>query len=266
MFRLIPVVLAASCAIAAEPSPRERLVEAWSLYKNNRCAEAVAIADKLLDVVAVAPDAHKLSGICLAQLGRGPEAASRFLKAVEIAPEDAMAWFYLGFARLRMFRHSEAVAPLRRAIELNPGHAEAYYNLGIALEQSQQVAEAEKLYRRMVDIMGEIAGEAGRPQLFLGRMLVHNGRHAEAVAPLEVAAQRMPKSADALKFLGRAYRHVGRDEEALRVLEAALAINADDREVKYLLMRAYVALGREELAREQAKSIEALDSKRGRRD
>jgi Flp pilus assembly protein TadD len=246
-----------SPGISAE-SPQAQLLHAETLHKKKQYAESLALADRLLSVPEVAAGAHKLSGANLALLGRGPEAELRFLKAVELAPKDAMALYYLGFARFRTFKYAEAVAPLRKAIELNPTHAESYYTLAVALEWCQDPSGAEKVYRRLIPLTANTPGEAGRPQLFLGRLLVTHGRYREAIEPLENAVRLLPKSAEALKYLGRAYRQVDRNDDALRVFKAAVSLTPADSEVRYLLMRTYRALGQDEQANAEAKAVESM--------
>jgi Flp pilus assembly protein TadD len=56
-----------------------------------------------------------------AALGGGVEAALRdFKKAIQLNPESADAYLWLGIALRRMSRNSEARAAIRRSLELNP--------------------------------------------------------------------------------------------------------------------------------------------------
>jgi tetratricopeptide (TPR) repeat protein len=250
--------LACYTVSAQVDSPQALLLQAEALHKQKQYAQSLAAAERLLTVPEVALAAYKLSGANLALLGRGPDAELRFQKAVELGPKDALAWYYLGFARFRIFKYREALDPLRKAIELNPHHTDSYYTLAVALEWLQEPAEAEKVYRKLIPLTAKIAGEAARTNLFLGRLLVTQSRYRDALDPLESAARLMPKSAEALKYLGRVYRQLERNEDALRVFETAVTLAPEDRELRYLLMRTYSALGKHQQADAEAKAIEGL--------
>ncbi|HZI77817.1 MAG TPA: tetratricopeptide repeat protein, partial [Gemmatimonadales bacterium] len=67
----------------------------------------------------------------LARQGRYKEARQEFRRAVEIDPENAMAWANLGMASAASGSEQEAVESYSKALRLDPGNWLAHYNLGL---------------------------------------------------------------------------------------------------------------------------------------
>lgn len=59
-------------------------------------------------------------------------------------PQDAPAWFNLGYAVQQTGRHEDAESAFRGALALDPLMGGAWYGLGLALMQRQQFHEAAK--------------------------------------------------------------------------------------------------------------------------
>ena len=235
------------------------------LYKEKRFEESLEVVKTSLARDHEQGNAYKLMALDLAALNRGDEVAAVLEKAVELAPKDFMAWYYLGYARFRVFKYGDAVQPLRRSIELNPNYSESYYLLGVALEQLRRQPEAERVYRDLIGRFESQKMTSDRPYLFLGRLLFTMDRYADAVEPLDRAARLDPTTVDAWKFLGRSYKQLGRTEDARAALEKALGLSPGDRETRYLLLQVYRALGMDERAAEQAKAIQDLSTAAAKR-
>jgi tetratricopeptide (TPR) repeat protein len=203
--------------------------------------------------------AYKLKGLNLGALGRGLEAAKALESAVDLAPQDADAWYLLGFARLRIFQYPEAVAALTNAVRLNADLADAWITLAIAHEWLQEPDQAERAYRRMLSRARIAHADRTRAHLALGKLLVYHGRYQEAVEPLSSALQALPESAEAMKYLARAWRGVGRQSDALPVLRQAVRLNPRDMELRYLLLRTCQSLNLESEAQAQMAAIDSLE-------
>lgn len=74
-------------------------------------------------------------------------AIQQFSRAVEAAPEFAMAYFNLGTAQRAVGRFDQAIAAYRKAISLAPNYAEAYQNLGVALFKLGKVAASQQAFQ-----------------------------------------------------------------------------------------------------------------------
>ena len=81
------------------------------------------------------------------------EEAVRYLrKSLEMAPENAEAYFNLGVAMYRQGNKPEAVKCWSRSVELKPDDQEAHYNLALVLDEQRDIDGAIAHYRRTVQL------------------------------------------------------------------------------------------------------------------
>lgn len=170
-------------------------------------------------------------GVSLARLGRLPEAAKAFERALELGPGDPRAELRLGATLLDLGRLAEALAHLRRATELAPTNAEA---LG-----------------------------------YLARALIRDKRHAEAIVALErvlaIAPHDVPASQSLAWILATAPDAKLRDgTRAARIVEPLLARTPDDIALLDTLAAAYAESGRFTEARARVQRAIEVAAQRGR--
>ncbi len=70
------------------------------------------------------------------------EALDRFRQAVELAPENPNAQFYLGLSLSRIGEFAQAIAVLQTALRLDASLRYVHYHLGLAYIQEKRYAEA----------------------------------------------------------------------------------------------------------------------------
>ena len=119
-----------------------------------------------------------------ARLEHWPAAEAWFARAVELEPNDAHAWFNLGYVRDKGGMDEAAVAALKRATELDPNNDRAWYGLGM-------------LHAR-------------------------HGRHADAAAALTEAGRLQPMNGLAWYALGMAWQHCNEPAKVAEVIEHTL--------------------------------------------
>ncbi|MBW8370981.1 MAG: tetratricopeptide repeat protein [Thiobacillus sp.] len=120
-----------------------------------------------------------------ARLEHWPAAEAWFARAVDLEPNDAHAWFNLGYVRDKGGMDETAVAALKRATELDPNNDRAWYGLGM-------------LHAR-------------------------HGRHAEAAAALAEAGRLQPMNGLAWYALGMAWHHCNEPDKVAEVIEHTLS-------------------------------------------
>jgi Flp pilus assembly protein TadD len=98
------------------------------------------------------------------------------VRAIELDPNNADAYFHLGNAQQMSGDLSAATKSYRRCTDLKPGHAEAYANLGAALARQQDSKHAEAAYRQSL----QLAPNAPGTNYNLGLLLLENHRTKEA--------------------------------------------------------------------------------------
>ncbi|MGH9581720.1 MAG: tetratricopeptide repeat protein [Bryobacteraceae bacterium] len=80
-------------------------------------------------------------------------ALAAYKRAVELDPNDAVAQYRLGAEYLQQGKAHLAVQHLEEALSLNPGGQSALYSLQLALRQDGRSAEANKVRKRLADLL-----------------------------------------------------------------------------------------------------------------
>jgi tetratricopeptide (TPR) repeat protein len=137
----------------------------------------------------------------------------------------------------------------QRYVESDPENADVGYQaLGKMAEKVGRLDEAERLYRRCV----ELHPEADLYHLHLALVLLARrsdpGKLAQAIAELERTIALAPASPDAFEQLGLAYQAAGRTELAVAALRHAVDLDPTDPATYGNLARPLTALGKREAA------------------
>ncbi len=159
-------------------------------------------------------------------------------------PESARAHNNLGQGLYRAGRKSEAERAYRRALELRPDYADPHYNLGVLLADRDEREAAISSYETALRL------QPAYPQAEnnLGNVLVAAGRAEEALAHYARALEWKPGFAEAENNWGNACLSLGRLEEAKRHLSRALELRPVYPEAHYNLGNARAADGAMEAA------------------
>lgn len=132
----------------------------------------------------------------------------------DVAGERARSAYELYTKASAMDEHpatmAEAERLYRRAIDLDPALAIAYTNLGNILFRRGDIPGAEKLYRRAIDV------DDRQPEAHynLGYVMLDRGQPRVAAAHFEHAIARDPRFADAHFNLAMAYEQLAEREKA----------------------------------------------------
>jgi type IV pilus assembly protein PilF len=154
----------------------------------------------------------------------------------------------------------QAIVSFQKSIQLNPDNYGAHYAMGSIHFQRKEYAEAERDFRRCLELMPE-NGEALN---FYGRTLIELKRLPEAVAVLRKTTT-VPFYATpdvAYTNLGSALHMLGDNAGALRAYQDALKIDPPTvpRALLYLEVgRLYLAQGENGKAREALAQTQSLD-------
>jgi tetratricopeptide (TPR) repeat protein len=143
-------------------------------------------------VVALEPDNPEHRAIlarALYLLGDREGSRRELEAALELAPENAPANYYLGRLVDEDGAVKEAMAHYRAALKVDPKHGGAHYLLGNALMREHEYSAAAEHYARAV----ELIPDDPMPRLFQSLALIATGsRDQEARARLEEALVRYP--------------------------------------------------------------------------
>lgn len=241
--------------------PRLLFLEAMILYREKQYLQSVRTLERSLALSDRDPDVYKLAGLNLVATGRRDLAGPYFEAAVELAPRDFMARYYLGLHELSDRRSDRAEAILREAITLRPDYVDAHILLGVAEEQRGKEEEAIRTYHHAIELAERQGLKRDAPFLYLARLLISLHRYEQSLSPLKRAVEIDAESSQARTLLGHALTHLGRYDEALPVLVDAVALAPQDKTAHFLLMTVYKRLGKRDEAAHQMQLFLALEER-----
>ncbi len=232
-----------------------------SLVELGRDAEAIA---QLEPALAAAPeDAAVLYSLGLAYLRlQRPEALEMLEKLAAFPAGVAAARLLEGQWLLARFEFEKAIAALREAEKLNPELPRLQYSLGLCyfkLGRNKEAIQAfeQELRRRPQDF----------PSLFYLAYLHEAEANLEAAQPyLQAALKLEPQSPEANALLGKLLVKQGKVAEALVPLQFAVAKDPQDPDKRYQLARAYQQLGRREDAAREFAEVQRLKAQQLEKD
>lgn len=168
-------------------------------------------------------------GTALHDGGRLEEAAARYRRALEIAPDYVPAVNNLGVTLRALGRTDDAIRAYGDGLRLRGDYPDLHFNLANALLAQNRADEAAEHFRLASAGEPDSAGVHNN----LGTALAEQGRMAEAAAAFERAVALEPGSARAHRNLGNALAALGRGGEALAHLRQAIALAPGDAEAHY---------------------------------
>jgi glycosyltransferase involved in cell wall biosynthesis len=138
----------------------------------------------------------------------------------------------IGQGYQKLGRREEAIAWFDRSIGLQPAKHEPYFYKAQCLLEMGREAEAETLYRKLVDMPVSFSTTSNNFDLVmiysayhLARFAMARGGMAEAKARLEDLDKRYPDVIEGLHLLGRCHAALGDPEAALARWDRALGLN-----------------------------------------
>jgi serine/threonine protein kinase/tetratricopeptide (TPR) repeat protein len=238
-------------ALATDPTYVEAhtgLADAYCIYgfyggipTREAFARARAAAEKARSLDPESADAHVSLALIEHYFGWNFDLLERELRrAIELAPRAAAGYSWLGLNLAFQNRFEEALESTRRAADLEPHSANAQANVAWAFFGARRMEEAAAEFRRAL----HIDPNALYPTWGLGLTCQLLGRHAEAVASMEKAAEatgrRQPYY---LALLAGSYAAAGRRTEALDLLEDLQRRSAHQYIAPYHLAFIHIPLG-----------------------
>jgi tetratricopeptide (TPR) repeat protein len=182
-------------------------------------------------------------------------ALTYFQKVTETNPQDADAWFQMGYCYGSLGRYQEAIEACKQAIRVKPDYAEAHNNLGVAygkLGRHQEAIEACKQAIRIIPDDAEVHFSLG---IAYGAL----GRYQEAIEACKQAIRIKPDYAEAYSVLGLSYSKLDRHQEAVEACKQAIRITPNDARAHLVLGLTYLMNGDKSSALEEYKILKNLD-------
>jgi tetratricopeptide (TPR) repeat protein len=180
------------------------------------------------------PQITKNLAVTLSQANRHTDAMTTFAEAeaeAENNHDDLLNYeFYLkyGAAAERAGLTEKAAELLKQSIELEPNNAEAYNYLGYMwADRGEQLDEAAEMIKKAL----ELDPDNGAFIDSLGWLYFKKGEYEKALKELQRAAEVIkPEDAVVFDHLADTYQALSKTAEALNLWQKALALSADDKE------------------------------------
>jgi tetratricopeptide (TPR) repeat protein len=136
------------------------------------------------------------------------------------APDDELAWFWLGFAYYHLGRYQDEVKAYQEALRIKPDDADAWYALGATYGHLGRYQDEVKACQEALRIKPDNAITWNN----LGVVYGHLGRYQDEVKAYQEALRIKPDDADAWYALGATYDHLGRHQDAVEAYQQALRV------------------------------------------
>jgi tetratricopeptide (TPR) repeat protein/precorrin-6B methylase 2 len=180
-------------AIAADPSNSRFFNTRGALYYAlDMNAEAESAFRRAIEIEPGNANAWNNHGNALLRLDQVKPAETCFREALKLAPALNSAINNLGIALKRAGRLDKALACFREAALREPDYLDPHYNLADVHHQLDDKPEAERYFRRAI----EIDPSCAPAHCGLAQSLSEQNRNEEALAVLKAAAERLPEDED----------------------------------------------------------------------
>ena len=211
-------------------TPEEALALAIERHQVGQLDDAEVIYKVLLERWPDHPDVLNHMGVLQHQRGEHAAALVLLRHATEVAPNVAGTWNNLGNVLLRLAQSDEAERAFRRSLELEE-NPEALSNLGRVLRRRKQWAGGEAACRRAI----EVAPTFGDAWHHLSLLLIDQGRVPEAIVAASKAVLLLPPHKRRRDSYARALVRAGEVEHAITVYREWLAEEPDNAYVRHHL-------------------------------
>jgi tetratricopeptide (TPR) repeat protein len=157
---------------------------------------------------------RKQAGLALV-LGLRRRALDLYRQVLAADGSDAETRATVGTMLMESGDPSGAAAEFTALLAHQPDNAEGWFNLGYIQEHCENLGEAERCFRRAIELRPQI----DRAWYGLALVLIRTGRLSEAVAALKENTRLQPFSPFGWYQLGMTHHHLGEAEAARKVHE-----------------------------------------------
>ncbi len=218
---------------AAEPPPVDLLAQARAALDRGQTAEAIALADRAIELNPKNAQAYYVRGRVRESLRAHPQAVADFGKVIELNPAAASAYHWRGCEQFKLGKIKEALADFDKVIALEPAQAPYHWQRGIALYYAGRSDDGRKQFELHQKVNQSDVENAVWHFLCLARLVGADQARASLI-PIQ-GDRRVPMAQVHLLFTGK-----GTPGD---VLAAARAGTPPALELKERLFYAHLYLG-----------------------
>ncbi len=240
-------------AIELDPQQnRGRLVKANALLNLGRYNESLKIFDEAIEAASQNFEKAQIwfeKAHLFAEQGNYNETTEALEKVFELAPQDIDLWINGGILLSAVLgRNDDALKYYESAIQIDPENKLAWINKASALTRLNRTGEATRAYQEALNITNKtLAGDPENSNLWAEKgLLLHNvGNSEEAVKAFANVTRIDPMDETSWKMMGVLLAsELHRYDEAALAFDKALQANREDGQVWTLKADALKALGK----------------------
>ena len=219
---------------------------AYALLRENKPADSLKEYTRAASIETPSANMLEHVGQDYVLLGDWADADKWTLRAIQINPADADAWYSLGRIRYSEQRFSDALSCFQQVLKLSPKSVKAENNLGLSYEALNQVDAAMAAYRQAIEWQNQGPRDqlSEQPLLNLGIVLLHRNELTAAEPFLAKAATLAPKDPRIHEQLGHLYMQKADYVASERELQQACALDPKNSSLHFLLGQTYRHLGK----------------------
>ena len=242
-----------STAIASDPTLFQAYYQrATALVALGKGAEAET---DLMKAIELRPDfarAHRALGQILLDRGKTEEAKREFSRAIELEPKLAGVRLFYASALIKSGEPDRAIEHLRAAIEQGESAPLAYALLGLAKERAGKPDDAFADYSRAIEMDGNNAtAREGRARIFESR-----GELAKAIQDYSIVYRAQPSQDVAVK-LANLHARTGQPQAAIQAYRILIQEKPNDSLLRAELARLLSENGQAEDAMKEMAALVA---------
>jgi tetratricopeptide (TPR) repeat protein len=227
-------------------------LKATALYQQNKKDEALTNYLEAEKLNSGDPQLLMTLGTVYSATGAVDKAQERYLRLVELYPEDPVYWYKAGITYKILRQYDKAYEYLKKADVAGFRFLDqVYVQLGDVCLELRRYDESKAYFEKAKNLNPELKdAERGGAASEIARLLdegnvsLRENRYEEALAKFRAAAQRAPDQASPLLLSGSTLIALERYEEASKDLTRAVELNPRDPRGYSLLGSAYHKLSR----------------------
>ncbi|MDK2972084.1 MAG: hypothetical protein PWP23_1839 [Candidatus Sumerlaeota bacterium] len=214
---LMALVRARRAAQLSPYSAEAHALVAGMLVETEQAEEALAVARNIRGLDSTSPEGPRLEGRALLELGRGEEAAGHLRQAVMLAPDDSVPAADLADCMAALGDVADAERQYRRSLDLNADAANVWFNLATLLHRQERHGEALEAFGQVVRL------DPGDAQAWAWKGSCHRalGEYSAARECSRNAVEQDGKLLDGWLLWASCCAEEGKTEEALEATRKA---------------------------------------------
>jgi tetratricopeptide (TPR) repeat protein len=194
-------------------------------------------------------------GYCYAGLDKSAEAIKAYKQGIQNNPNDAPAYQSLANYYHKLGRHKDAIETYKQVIGIDPDYGPAHFNLGILYAQLGMLDEGKDSLQEAIRINPSDASAYYYMGLTCGKL----GQYEDALKAHQQVILIKPNHAPAHFYIGMMSGRLGLHEKEMIAYKQAIRINPDYAPAHFKLGEKYLAMGDKSASLAQYKILMDLD-------